>query len=162
MISHFAEIICKPRQESAHVISGYPQLHGLLRQVSANSKRKSIVSESPRRLRPRPLNSPRRTPVRSARCASLFLALGRWQFGGADSGRVPARGPGVDPHLRPQRGAQARGLGSASVVWSEDADAVLASDVDVVVELAGGLDPAGGWVRKALKPARAWSPPTRS
>jgi homoserine dehydrogenase len=37
-----------------------------------------------------------------------------------------------------------------SVVWSEDADAVLASDVDVVVELAGGLDPAGGWVRKAL------------
>jgi homoserine dehydrogenase len=38
----------------------------------------------------------------------------------------------------------------SSVVWSEDADAVLASDVDVVVELAGGLDPAGGWVRKAL------------
>ena len=31
----------------------------------------------------------------------------------------------------------------ASVEWSEDADAVLASDVDVVVELAGGLDPAG-------------------
>ena len=38
----------------------------------------------------------------------------------------------------------------ADVVWSEDADAVLASDVDVVVELAGGLDPAGTWVRKAL------------
>jgi homoserine dehydrogenase len=36
------------------------------------------------------------------------------------------------------------------VTWSEDADAVLAADVDVVVELAGGLDPAGGWVRKAL------------
>jgi homoserine dehydrogenase len=38
----------------------------------------------------------------------------------------------------------------SSVAWSEDADAVLASDVDVVVELAGGLDPAGGWVRRAL------------
>jgi len=38
----------------------------------------------------------------------------------------------------------------AGVVWSEDADAVLQSDVDVIVELAGGLDPAGGWVRKAL------------
>jgi len=38
----------------------------------------------------------------------------------------------------------------SSVVWSEDADAVLASDVDVIVELAGGLDPAGAWVRKAL------------
>jgi len=38
----------------------------------------------------------------------------------------------------------------SSVQWSEDADAVLASDADVVVELAGGLDPAGTWVRKAL------------
>jgi len=41
------------------------------------------------------------------------------------------------PHLRPQRGEKASGLDSSSVVWSEDADAVLASDVDVVVELAG-------------------------
>jgi homoserine dehydrogenase len=38
----------------------------------------------------------------------------------------------------------------SSVKWSEDADALLASDVDVVVELAGGIDPAGQWVRKAL------------
>jgi homoserine dehydrogenase len=38
----------------------------------------------------------------------------------------------------------------ANVVWSEDADAVLASDADVIVELAGGIDPAGTWVRKAL------------
>ena len=30
-----------------------------------------------------------------------------------------------------------------SVIWSEDAEAVLASNVDVIVELAGGLDPAG-------------------
>ena len=37
-----------------------------------------------------------------------------------------------------------------SVEWSEDADAVLGSDVDVVVELAGGREPAGGWVRRAL------------
>ncbi len=42
-----------------------------------------------------------------------------------------------------------------SVVWSEDADAVLASDVDVVVELAGGLDPAGSWVRHALKAGKS-------
>lgn len=38
----------------------------------------------------------------------------------------------------------------ADVVWSEDADAVLASDADVVVELVGGLDPAGNWARRAL------------
>jgi homoserine dehydrogenase len=39
--------------------------------------------------------------------------------------------------------------------WTEDADAVLASDVDVVVELAGGLDPAGNWVRRALESGKS-------
>jgi len=43
----------------------------------------------------------------------------------------------------------------SSVVWSEDADAVLASDADVIVELAGGLEPAGGWVRKALEAGKS-------
>ncbi|MGA2535012.1 MAG: homoserine dehydrogenase [Terracidiphilus sp.] len=43
----------------------------------------------------------------------------------------------------------------SNVAWSEDADAVLAADVDVIVELAGGLDPAGGWVRKALDAGRS-------
>jgi len=43
----------------------------------------------------------------------------------------------------------------ASVVWSEDANAVLASDVDVIVELAGGLDPAGVWVHKALSAGKS-------
>jgi homoserine dehydrogenase len=42
-----------------------------------------------------------------------------------------------------------------SVIWSEDADAVLASDVDVVVELAGGLDPAGNWVRRAIEAGKS-------
>ncbi len=41
------------------------------------------------------------------------------------------------------------------VVWSDDADAVIGSGVDVVVELAGGLDPAGGWVRKALEAGKS-------
>jgi len=43
----------------------------------------------------------------------------------------------------------------SSVVWSEDLDAVLASNVDVVVELAGGLDPAGTWVRRALEAGKS-------
>jgi homoserine dehydrogenase len=38
----------------------------------------------------------------------------------------------------------------SSVTWTDDAEAVLASDVDVIVELAGGLTPAGEWVRKAI------------
>ncbi|MGA9424932.1 MAG: homoserine dehydrogenase, partial [Terracidiphilus sp.] len=42
-----------------------------------------------------------------------------------------------------------------AVVWSEDADTVLASDVDVIVELVGGLDPVGAWVRKALEAGKS-------
>jgi homoserine dehydrogenase len=43
----------------------------------------------------------------------------------------------------------------SGVVWSEDAHAVLASDVDVVVELIGGLDPVGNWVRRAIESGKS-------
>ena len=43
----------------------------------------------------------------------------------------------------------------ASVVWSDDADGVIGSGVDVVVELAGGMEPAGGWVRRALEAGKS-------
>src|SRR5580704_3072234 len=42
-----------------------------------------------------------------------------------------------------------------SVQWTQELKDVLASDVDVVLELAGGLDPAGEWVRKALKAGKS-------
>ena len=38
----------------------------------------------------------------------------------------------------------------SSVVWTESADEILASDVDIVIELIGGLSPAYDWVRGAL------------
>jgi homoserine dehydrogenase len=38
----------------------------------------------------------------------------------------------------------------ASVIWTEKIDDVLKSDVDVVIELMGGLNPVEGWLRKAL------------
>jgi homoserine dehydrogenase len=41
------------------------------------------------------------------------------------------------------------------VEWTEDYEAVLRSDVDVVVELVGGLDPAGTWVRRALESGKS-------
>lgn len=44
---------------------------------------------------------------------------------------------------------------SSHVVWTEDAETVLASDVDVIVELMGGLDPAGAWVRRALEAGKS-------
>ncbi len=41
------------------------------------------------------------------------------------------------------------------VTWTEQIDDILSSDVDVVVELVGGLDPAGGWVRRALEAGKS-------
>ncbi len=43
----------------------------------------------------------------------------------------------------------------AGVVWSEDWESVLASEVDVIVELVGGLDPAGTWVRRAIEAGKS-------
>ncbi len=43
----------------------------------------------------------------------------------------------------------------ASVVWTENIDEVLKSDVDVVVELMGGLNPVEGWLRKALSAGKS-------
>lgn len=43
----------------------------------------------------------------------------------------------------------------SSVVWTDSIDDVLASDVDVVVELVGGIDPAGQWVWKALQAGKS-------
>src|SRR5271169_2786361 len=37
------------------------------------------------------------------------------------------------------------------VMWTEDVEEVLASDVDVIIELLGGLEPAHDWVRRALQ-----------
>src|SRR5258705_6861726 len=39
---------------------------------------------------------------------------------------------------------------STSVVWTEDIDVILRSDVGIGLELMGVLDPVGGWIRKAL------------
>lgn len=41
------------------------------------------------------------------------------------------------------------------VNWTEDFNDVLDSDVHIVVELVGGLDPAGEWIRRALKSGKS-------
>ena len=43
----------------------------------------------------------------------------------------------------------------SSIKWTENIDDVLSSDADVVVELIGGLEPAGEWVRKALRAGKS-------
>ena len=39
----------------------------------------------------------------------------------------------------------------SSVRWTDSISEVLSSDVDIFVELAGGVKPAGDWIRKALR-----------
>src|SRR5947208_4135450 len=43
----------------------------------------------------------------------------------------------------------------STVRWTNEISDVLSSDVDIVVELIGGLEPAGGWVRKALRAGKS-------
>ena len=43
----------------------------------------------------------------------------------------------------------------AEAVWTSSIDEVLDSDVDVVIELMGGLDPVEGWVRRALSAGKS-------
>ena len=41
------------------------------------------------------------------------------------------------------------------VHWTQNVSEVLSSDVDIVVELVGGVAPAGDWVRKALRASKS-------
>jgi homoserine dehydrogenase len=41
------------------------------------------------------------------------------------------------------------------VIWTDDVESVLNSDVDIVIELIGGLDPAGKIVRRALESGKS-------
>ncbi len=93
----------------------------------------------------------RRSRGCTGRCALRYLALARWavRWRGSWSSPQPR---GLELTHVFNRGVARKRVDwvPSSVVWSEDADAVLGADVDVIVELAGGLDPAAGWVRKAL------------
>ncbi len=44
---------------------------------------------------------------------------------------------------------------SSEVVWTQEIEEVLASDVDVVVELIGGLTPAKQWIQRALEAGKS-------
>lgn len=44
---------------------------------------------------------------------------------------------------------------SPGIAWTENIGEVFSSDVDVVVELIGGLEPAGEWIRRALESGKS-------
>src|SRR6266545_1481230 len=43
----------------------------------------------------------------------------------------------------------------SSVTWTEEVDELFAAKPDVVVEVIGGIDPVGGWLRRALEQGAA-------
>jgi homoserine dehydrogenase len=55
---------------------------------------------------------------------------------------------------RKRDSAAAEFVGS-DVVWTSDIEDVLTSDVDVVAELVGGMEPAGEWIEAALKAGKS-------
>jgi len=67
------------------------------------------------------------------------------------AGRNPVAGLALT-HVCDRRAAEKRRSFPAEspVSWTAEVDAVLASDVDVIVETVGGLDPAASWIRAAL------------
>jgi len=79
-----------------------------------------------------------------------LLALARW---GSRWRRFCARtriARAADAHFQPPCGGKRVDWVPSSVKWTDQIDDVLRSDVDVVVELVGGLHPAHEWVRAAL------------
>src|SRR5277367_3645815 len=38
----------------------------------------------------------------------------------------------------------------STTIWTEDINEILNSNVDIVIELMGGLNPVEGWLRKAI------------
>lgn len=65
--------------------------------------------------------------------------------------------PGVRlTHIFNRNIARKRATGfPADITWTEDIEDVFAADVDVLVEVIGGLEPAGTWVGRALCEGRS-------
>ena len=68
-----------------------------------------------------------------------------------------ARLPGVElTHIFNRDVARKRASWiSPSVEWSQDFDDVVGSDVDVVIELVGGIEPARSWAKAALRAGKS-------
>jgi homoserine dehydrogenase len=115
------------------------------------------VPETPRAASPLESSAP---PARKPRSAH-HLRIAIFGFGtvGSSVARILAESKpqGLElTHVFNRRVARKRvDWVPSGVVWSEDAEVVLGSDADVIVELAGGLDPAGNWVRRALEAGKS-------
>src|SRR5262245_54915210 len=92
-----------------------------------------------------------RNRLSPARCRIAILGLGT--VGSAVARRLT--GPHASPalqltHIVDRRAGEKCHLLPSSVNWASSVDDVLTSDVDVVIEAVGGVEPAAGWIRAAL------------
>ena len=76
--------------------------------------------------------------------ASFAKALRMLNLDGLQLSHIYNRGV-----ARKRESAEAANV-AGDVVWTENIGEVLGSDTDIVVELIGGLDPAAGWIERAL------------
>jgi len=89
-------------------------------------------------------------------CCRIAL-LGFGTVGSAVARRLTAPDSGVSPHVLlthifDRRAVEKRAAapGGGSLTWTSSVDEVLESDVDVIVEAIGGVEPAADWIRAAL------------
>jgi homoserine dehydrogenase len=109
-------------------------------------------------LRPKSVSSKKTAASPAAAAKPVKIALLGFGTVGSSVARVlaAAKLPGLGlTHIFNRNVARKRASGAAkhvpaSVVWTEDIDVILRSDVGIVVELIGGLVPTEAWLRKAL------------
>jgi homoserine dehydrogenase len=67
-----------------------------------------------------------------------------------------ANGPFVLTHIFNRNIARKKTEGlPGHIRWTEDVEDVFSSDADIVIELIGGLDPAGPWIDRALRSGKS-------
>jgi homoserine dehydrogenase len=90
---------------------------------------------------------------------SLNVAIVGFGTVGSSVARILSERAGDDlrlTHIFNRQIARKRvGSLSPAIRWTEDIDEVLSSDAHIVVELIGGLEPAGEWIRKTLKSGKS-------
>jgi len=102
----------------------------------------------------------RQTPIKKSEASDPVIKVALLGFGtvGRSVARVLAasRFPGVqlthiyNRNVERKRSSDGAKFVPTSVVWTDDIDVILHSDVDIVVELMGGMNPVESWLRKVL------------
>jgi homoserine dehydrogenase len=92
-------------------------------------------------------------------CCRIAL-LGFGTVGSAVARRLTAADPGIFPHVQlthifDRRASEKRATRRVAsradaITWTSSMDDVLESDVDVIVEAIGGVEPAAEWIAAAL------------